>query len=140
MSREVVVASAVRTAIGTLGGSLKDIPPIELAALVVRESLSRARTDGQEVGHVVLGHVVNTGPGDICLSRIATLKGGCAEGTQAFNVNRSAVRRRARSPVHGGRADTGIAAIRDGMQGRARCLPVKAKKKPLGMSRGAFIW
>ena len=88
MSREVVVASAVRTAIGTLGGSLKDIPPTELAALVVRESLSRARTDGQEVGHVVFGHVVNTEPGDICLSRIAALKGGCAEGTPAFNVNR----------------------------------------------------
>ena len=42
MTREVVVVSAVRTAIGTFGGSLKDVPPTELGALVVRESLARA--------------------------------------------------------------------------------------------------
>jgi acetyl-CoA C-acetyltransferase len=88
MSREVVVISAVRTAIGTFGGSLKDIPPIDLAALVVRESLGRARVDGQEVGHVVFGHVVNTEPRDMYLSRVAAINGGCAEGTPAFNVNR----------------------------------------------------
>ncbi|MBY0411109.1 MAG: hypothetical protein K2Q97_13515, partial [Burkholderiaceae bacterium] len=43
MTREVVVVSAVRTAIGTFGGSLKDVPPTELGALVVRESLARAK-------------------------------------------------------------------------------------------------
>ena len=42
MTREVVVVSAVRTAIGTFGGSLKDVPPTELGALVVRESLALA--------------------------------------------------------------------------------------------------
>lgn len=42
-SREVVVVSAVRTALGTFGGSLKDVPPTELGALVVRESLARAK-------------------------------------------------------------------------------------------------
>ena len=88
MHREVVVVSAVRTAIGTFGGSLKDIPPTELAALVVRESLARARTGGREVGHVVFGHVVNTEPKDMYLSRVAAIDGGCAEGTPAFNVNR----------------------------------------------------
>ena len=62
MSREVVVVSAVRTAIGTFGGSLKDIPPTELAAQVVRESLARAQVEGRDVGHVVFGHVVNTEP------------------------------------------------------------------------------
>lgn len=88
MSREVVVVSAVRTAIGTFGGSLKDTPPIDLAALVIRESLARAGTDGKDVGHVVLGHVVNTEPRDMYLSRVAAIQGGCAEGTPAFNVNR----------------------------------------------------
>lgn len=88
MSREVVVVSAVRTAIGTFGGSLKDSPPTELGALVVREALARASTEGKDVGHVVFGHVVNTEPKDMYLSRVAAINGGCAEGTPAFNVNR----------------------------------------------------
>ena len=88
MTREVVVVSAVRTAIGTFGGSLKDIPPTELAAQVVRESLKRAQVEGRDVGHVVLGHVVNSEPKDMYLSRVAAINGGCAEATPAFNVNR----------------------------------------------------
>ena len=88
MSREVVVVSGVRTAIGTFGGSLKDIPATELASLVVRESLSRAGVEGQDVGHVVFGHVVNTEPKDMYLSRVAAIQGGCAHTTPAFNVNR----------------------------------------------------
>ena len=88
MSREVVVVSAARTAIGTFGGSLKDTPPTELAALVVRETLARAGVDGKDVGHVVFGHVVNTEPKDMYLSRVAAVNGGCANTTPAFNVNR----------------------------------------------------
>ncbi len=88
MSREVVVVSAVRTAIGTFGGSLKDSPPTKLAGLVIKESLARAQLAGQDVGHVVFGHVVNTEPRDMYLSRVAAIEGGCAEGTPAFNVNR----------------------------------------------------
>ncbi len=88
MSREVVVVSGVRTPIATFGGSLKDIAPCELAAQVVRESLKRASVDGADVGHVVFGHVVNTEPRDMYLSRVAAVNGGCAVGTPAFNVNR----------------------------------------------------
>ena len=88
MTREVVVVSGVRTAIGTFGGSLKDTPPTDMAALVVRESLARAGVDGKDVGHVVFGHVVNTEPKDMYLSRVAAVNGGCGEGTPAFNVNR----------------------------------------------------
>ncbi|MHB1198512.1 MAG: beta-ketothiolase BktB [Polaromonas sp.] len=88
MTREVVIVSGVRTAIGTFGGSLKDSPPTELAALVVRESLARVGVEGKDVGHVVFGHVVNTEPKDMYLSRVAAINGGCAEGTPAFNVNR----------------------------------------------------
>jgi len=86
--REVVVVSGVRTAIGTFGGSLKDIPPTVLGATVVREALSRAKVDGAEVGHVVFGHVVNTEPKDMYLSRVAAVDGGCSQDTPAFNVNR----------------------------------------------------
>jgi len=88
MSREVVVVSAVRTAIGTYGGSLKDVAPTELAAQVVREVLARAQLAGTDVGHVVFGHVVNTEPKDMYLSRVAAIHGGCTEATPAFNVNR----------------------------------------------------
>lgn len=88
MTREVVVVSAVRTAIGTFGGSLKDIPPSELASQVVREALTRSQVEGKDVGHVVFGHVVNTEPKDMYLSRVAAINGGCAEGTPAYNVNR----------------------------------------------------
>lgn len=88
MTREVVVVSGVRTAIGTFGGSLKDTPPTALGALVVRESLARAGVDGKDVGHVVFGHVVNTEPKDMYLSRVAAIDGGCDQGTPAFNVNR----------------------------------------------------
>ena len=88
MAREVVVVSGVRTPIGTFGGSLKDIAPTELASQVVREALKRASVEGSEVGHVVFGHVVNTEPKDMYLSRVAAINAGCADGTPAFNVNR----------------------------------------------------
>ena len=88
MKKDVVVVSAVRTAIGTFGGSLKDIPPTELAAQVVRESLARASVAGQDVGHVVFGHVVHSEPRDMYLSRVAAINGGCSESTPAYNVNR----------------------------------------------------
>jgi acetyl-CoA C-acetyltransferase len=88
MVREVVVVSGVRTAIGTFGGSLKDIAPSTLAANVLRESLARAQVDGADVGHVVFGHVVNTEPKDMYLSRLAAVNGGCGQGTPAYNVNR----------------------------------------------------
>jgi len=88
MTREVVIVSGARSAIGTYGGSLKDIAPTELAGQIVREVLSRAQVKGDEVGHVVFGHVVNTEPKDMYLSRVAALNGGCAQSVPAFNVNR----------------------------------------------------
>jgi len=88
MAREVVVVSGVRTAIGTFGGSLKDVAPCELGALVVREALARAGVKGEEVGHVVFGHVINTEPRDMYLSRVAAVNGGVSADTPAFNVNR----------------------------------------------------
>jgi acetyl-CoA C-acetyltransferase len=88
MSREVVVVSGVRTAIGTYGGSLKDTPPTELAALVVREALARAQTDGKDVGHVAFGHVVNTEAKDMYLSRVVAMNGGVPQEAPAMTLNR----------------------------------------------------
>lgn len=86
--REVVVLSGVRTAIGTFGGSLKDHPPTELAALVTREAVARAGVQPDEIGHVVFGHVINTEPHDMYMARYAAVRGGLPVETPAFTLNR----------------------------------------------------
>jgi acetyl-CoA C-acetyltransferase len=86
--REVVVLSGVRTAIGTYGGGLKDQPPTELAAAVVREAVARAGVEAQAVGHVVFGNVIHTDPHDMYLARVAAVKGGLPVETPALTLNR----------------------------------------------------
>jgi acetyl-CoA C-acetyltransferase len=86
--RGVVVLSGVRTAIGRYGGSLKDEPPSELAAQVVREAVGRAGVEPAEVGQVVFGNVIHTDAHDMYLSRVAAIKGGLPMETSAFTLNR----------------------------------------------------
>ncbi|WP_429359721.1 beta-ketothiolase BktB [Paraburkholderia sp. GAS32] len=88
MQRDVVVVSGVRTAIGKFGGSLKDVPPAELGAIVLREALARGRVPGELVGHVVFGNVITTEPKDMYLARVAAIQGGVPESTPALTVNR----------------------------------------------------
>lgn len=88
MRKEVVVVSGVRTAIGKFGGSLKELAPTELGALVVREVLARATVAGEDVGHVVFGNVLATEPKDLYLARVAAVNGGVAAATPALTVNR----------------------------------------------------
>src|SRR5437899_2397544 len=85
---EVVVLSGVRTPIGTFGGSLKDKPPVDLAAAVVREAVKRAGIKPEDVGHVVFGNVIHTDPRDMYLSRVAAINGGLPVETPAFTLNR----------------------------------------------------
>jgi acetyl-CoA C-acetyltransferase len=86
--REVVVLSGVRTAIGDYGGGLKDLPPTELAAQVIKEAVKRARLDPKEIGACVLGNVIHTEAKDMYVSRVAALKGGLSEDSSALTVNR----------------------------------------------------
>ena len=88
LDREVVVVSAVRTAIGKFGGALKDIPPSELAAKVVCQSLQRSTLNPEMIGHVVFGNVIHTEPRDMYLSRAASLRGGVPVKTPALTLNR----------------------------------------------------
>ncbi|SDJ15649.1 acetyl-CoA C-acetyltransferase [Pseudomonas delhiensis] len=85
---EVFVVSAVRTAIGTFGGTLKDTPPAQLATLVAQAALARANCDAQRVEHVVFGHVIPTTPKDAYISRVAALQAGIPKEAPAFTVNR----------------------------------------------------
>lgn len=88
MTREVVFLAAARTAIGTFGGSLKDKPPAELGALVIKTALERAGVAPDQVGHVVMGNVIPTVPQDAYISRVAALDAGIPQEAPAFNVNR----------------------------------------------------
>jgi acetyl-CoA C-acetyltransferase len=85
---DIVILSGVRTAIGTFGGSLAATPPIELATVVAKAALERAGVEGGQIGHVVFGHVINTEPRDMYLSRVAAMQAGVPETTPAMNVNR----------------------------------------------------
>ena len=86
--REVVILSGVRTPIGDYGGSLKDFAPTDLAARVVREAVSRAKVDANDIGQCVFGNVIHTEAKDMYLSRVAALNGGLPHGSGALTVNR----------------------------------------------------
>ena len=84
----VFVLSAARTAIGTFGGALKDVPLTQLATTAVREALARSGLAPTDIGHVVLGNVIPTDTRDAYLSRVAAIEAGLPKETPAFNVNR----------------------------------------------------
>ena len=85
---DIVILSGARTAIGTFGGSLSAVPPTKLGAIAARAALDRAGVAGGQIGHVVFGHVINTEPRDMYLSRIAAMEAGIPDTTPAMNVNR----------------------------------------------------
>ncbi|MGD0366259.1 MAG: beta-ketothiolase BktB [Acidobacteriaceae bacterium] len=87
-NREVVVLSAVRTAIGKFGGALKDIPPTELAAKVVCQSVQRSGLAPTDIGHVVFGNVIHTEQKDMYLARVAAVRGGIPVEAAALTLNR----------------------------------------------------
>jgi acetyl-CoA C-acetyltransferase len=88
MARDVVFLSGVRTGIGRYGGGLKDVPPCDLAATVVREAVSQSGVAPDAFGHAVFGHVIHTEIRDMYLGRVAAVNGGLPVETPAFTVNR----------------------------------------------------
>lgn len=88
MSDDIVILSGARTAIGTFGGSLAATPPIELGTAAAKAALDRAGVEGGQIGHVVFGHVINTEPKDMYLSRVAAMQAGIPDSVPAMNVNR----------------------------------------------------
>jgi acetyl-CoA C-acetyltransferase len=86
--RQIFVVGAARTAIGTFGGSLKDVPNTELATTAVKAALKRSGVAPDAIGHVVMGNVIPTDTKDAYLSRMAAVDAGIPIETPAFNVNR----------------------------------------------------
>ncbi len=89
LGTSVYVVSAVRTAIGSFGGSLRDFSPDDLASRVTRDDVvARSRIDPGAIGHVVFGQVIQTSPRDAYLARIAALGAGLPHAVPALTVNR----------------------------------------------------
>jgi acetyl-CoA C-acetyltransferase len=84
----VVISSAARTAIGSYGKSLKDVPATELGAIAASAALERAGLAGDQVDHVVFGNVIHTAPEDMYMARVVGMKAGIPKETPAFTVNR----------------------------------------------------
>ena len=85
--REVVIVSAVRTAIGSFGGSLKDIPAAELGAIVIKEAVNRAGIKPELVEEVVMGNVIQAGQGQN-VARQAAVKAGLPVEVPAMTINK----------------------------------------------------
>ena len=85
---DIVILGGARTAIGTFGGALADTPPAQLGAIAAREAMVRSGVEGGQIGHVAFGHVINTEPRDMYLSRVAAMDAGIPDTTPAMNVNR----------------------------------------------------
>lgn len=85
--REVVIASAVRTAIGTFGGSLKDVSAADLGATVIKEAVKRAGINGEIVEEVIMGNVIGAGLGQN-VARQCSVKSGLPEGIPSMTINK----------------------------------------------------
>ncbi|AVW92377.1 acetyl-CoA C-acyltransferase family protein [Celeribacter baekdonensis] len=85
---DIVILGGARTAIGTFGGALSGMSPIALATHVTKAALERSGTTPDQIGTVAFGHVLNTEPRDMYLSRAAAIEAGMAVETPAMNVNR----------------------------------------------------
>ncbi|PKO84354.1 MAG: acetyl-CoA C-acyltransferase [Betaproteobacteria bacterium HGW-Betaproteobacteria-11] len=86
--REVVVLSAVRSAIGTFGGALNSIEPSELAGMVMKEAVTRSGVDPQQINYVTVGTVIPTDARYAYVSRVASIQAGLPMDSVAMQVSR----------------------------------------------------
>ncbi|MFT5787635.1 MAG: acetyl-CoA C-acetyltransferase [Ascidiaceihabitans sp.] len=85
---DIVILGGARTAIGTFGGALAGTSPIDLGTVAAKAAMERAGVEGGQIGHVAFGHVINTEPRDMYLSRVAAMQAGVPDVVPAMNVNR----------------------------------------------------
>jgi acetyl-CoA C-acetyltransferase len=87
VSNEVVIVSAVRTAIGNFNGSLKDISAPDLGAVVIKEALQKSGVKPEEVDEVIMGNVLQAGLGQNP-ARQAAMKAGLPENVPSMTINK----------------------------------------------------
>lgn len=87
-NKEVVVLSAVRSAVGTFGGSLGGLEPAELGGMVIKEAITRAGVDPKQVTFATVGNCIPTESRYPYVARVATIQGGMSMDSVAFAVNR----------------------------------------------------
>ncbi|MBN1066771.1 acetyl-CoA C-acetyltransferase [Clostridium botulinum] len=85
--KEVVIVSAVRTALGSFGGALKTVPAVDLGATVIKEALNRAGVKPEAVEEVIMGNVIQAGLGQNP-ARQSTLKAGLPNEVPAMTINK----------------------------------------------------
>ncbi|MEL6702551.1 MAG: acetyl-CoA C-acyltransferase, partial [Pseudomonadota bacterium] len=85
---DIVILGGARTAIGTFGGRLAGTAPINLGTIAAKAAIERSGVAADKIGHVAFGHVINTEPRDMYLSRVASVEAGVPNTTPAMNVNR----------------------------------------------------
>ena len=86
MSKKVVIASACRTAIGSMGGQLSTVPAAEMGAVVIKEALKRAGVAPEQVDHVYMGCVIQAGLGQN-VARQMSIKAGLPVEVPAVTLN-----------------------------------------------------
>jgi acetyl-CoA C-acetyltransferase len=84
----IYIVAGTRTAIGDFGGGLKSLRPSELGKLVLAEAIARSGVEASDIGHVVMGQVIQSEPHDVYLARVAAMKAGIPIETPAVTVNR----------------------------------------------------
>jgi len=86
--KEIVIASAARTAVGSFGGALKDTPPCELATTVAKAAIERAGIQADQIDQAFFGNVIHTEPRDMYISRVASRQAGVPDHAPALTMNR----------------------------------------------------
>lgn len=86
--QDVMILSAVRSAIGTFGGSLAGVAPTELGRLVAAEAIVRSGLQAKDIGQTVMGNVLHTEPRDMYLSRVVAVGAGVPLESPALTLNR----------------------------------------------------
>ncbi len=136
MSKEVVIVAAARTAVGSFGGSLADIPAHRLGAVVVRELLQRTGVGADQVDEVILGQVLTAGTGQNP-ARQTVIEAGLSQETPAMTINKvcgsglKAVHL-AWQAVMCGDAEIVIAGGQENMSASPHVLPTSRKGKMMG--------
>lgn len=88
MVESVVIASAARTAIGSFGGSLKDVSAIDLGTVAAKAAIERSGMDPDAIGHTVIGNVIHGETRDMYISRVISVNAGVSTHAPALTVNR----------------------------------------------------